>query len=42
MDYPYQYVREEVLMGDNLPISLEEKREFFQGNAERVFGLKPR
>jgi predicted TIM-barrel fold metal-dependent hydrolase len=29
-------------MGDNLPISLEEKREFFQGNAERVFGLKPR
>ncbi len=39
MDYPYQYVPEEVLVSDGLPISLAEKRQYFQTNAERVFGL---
>ncbi len=41
MDYPYQYVPEEVLVTDNLPISLEEKRALYQTNAEHVFGLRP-
>jgi 2,3-dihydroxybenzoate decarboxylase len=39
MDYPYQYVLDEVTASDELPISLEEKREYFQGIAERVFNL---
>jgi 5-carboxyvanillate decarboxylase len=39
MDYPYQYVADEVRTQDNLAISLEDKRRFFQTNAERVFGL---
>ncbi|MGO2110441.1 MAG: amidohydrolase family protein [Pseudoclavibacter sp.] len=39
MDYPYQFEREEVVEQDNLPISDEEKRDFYQGIAERVFGL---
>jgi 2,3-dihydroxybenzoate decarboxylase len=39
MDYPYQFVRQEVETSDNLPLSPAEKKEFFQGIAERVFGL---
>lgn len=39
MDYPYQYVADEVRDQDNLPISLADKKRFFQTNAERVFGL---
>lgn len=39
MDYPYQVEADEVAEQDALPISDEEKREFFQGIAERVFGL---
>lgn len=39
MDYPYQFVGEEVDEMDALPYSVEEKREFFQGIAERVFRL---
>jgi 5-carboxyvanillate decarboxylase len=39
MDYPYQFVPEEVLVTDNLPISGDELRAFYQTNAERVFGL---
>ncbi len=39
MDYPYQYVPEEVKVTDNLPISDDDKKTFYQGNAERVFGL---
>lgn len=39
MDYPYQFVPEEVRVTDELPISVEEKRELYQTNAERVFGL---
>ncbi|HEX5418970.1 MAG TPA: amidohydrolase family protein [Gammaproteobacteria bacterium] len=39
MDYPYQYIREEVAVTDNLPITAEEKKALYQLNAERVFGL---
>lgn len=39
MDYPYQYVPEEVAVTDNLPIADAEKKAFYQGNAERVFRL---
>lgn len=39
MDYPYQYIAEEVRMQDDLPISNEEKAQFFQDNAIRVFDL---
>ena len=42
MDYPYQFVRDEVLVSDSLPLTLAEKKEYFQENAERVFGLAPR
>ncbi|HEX6997811.1 MAG TPA: amidohydrolase family protein [Gammaproteobacteria bacterium] len=39
MDYPYQYVPEEVAVTDGLPISELEKKELYQTNAERVFKL---
>jgi 2,3-dihydroxybenzoate decarboxylase len=39
MDYPYQYVPDEVAVTDGLPISAADKKAFYQGNAERVFGL---
>jgi 2,3-dihydroxybenzoate decarboxylase len=39
MDYPYQFVPEEVEMSDRLPISDADKMKFFQTNAERVFRL---
>jgi 2,3-dihydroxybenzoate decarboxylase len=39
MDYPYQYVPEEVTASDELPMSLAEKKQYFQGNAEAVFKL---
>ena len=39
MDYPYQYVPEEVAAMDALPLSPERKKQFFQGNAERIFKL---
>jgi 2,3-dihydroxybenzoate decarboxylase len=39
MDYPYQFVADEVRDQDNLPISLADKRRFFQTNAETVFKL---
>ncbi len=39
MDYPYQYVADEVREQDNLPISLQDKKKFFQTNAEKVFNL---
>jgi 2,3-dihydroxybenzoate decarboxylase len=42
MDYPYQFVREEVLASDALPLTVVEKKQFFQDNAERVFGLQTR
>ncbi|GAA1822607.1 amidohydrolase family protein [Nesterenkonia flava] len=40
MDYPYQYEPSEVEEQDSLPISDEEKFEFFEGIATRVFDLK--
>ena len=39
MDYPYQYVPEEVAVTDNLPITDEEKRAFYETNAMKVFRL---
>lgn len=39
MDYPYQYVLEEVTMIDHFPIRDAEKKKLFQLNAERVFKL---
>ena len=41
MDYPYQYDIEEVHAMDALPISYDDKKQFFQTNAERVFNLTP-
>jgi 5-carboxyvanillate decarboxylase len=39
MDYPYQFEASEVKAMDDLPLSLEQKRQFFQTNAERIFKL---
>jgi 2,3-dihydroxybenzoate decarboxylase len=39
MDYPYEYVADEVRAMDNLSITPEQKKKFFQSNAERWFGL---
>jgi 5-carboxyvanillate decarboxylase len=39
MDYPYQFVPEEVAVTDNLPIGDEDKKRLYQTNAERVFKL---
>ncbi|HUY02974.1 MAG TPA: amidohydrolase family protein [Rhodocyclaceae bacterium] len=40
MDYPYQYSADEVLSLDGMSMSAENKKCFFQTNAERVFKLK--
>jgi len=39
MDYPYQFVPEEVGMSDAIPVSDAVKKQFFQTNAEKVFRL---
>jgi 5-carboxyvanillate decarboxylase len=39
MDYPYQYAVDEVVALDGLPMSAEDKKRFFQTNAERVFNI---
>jgi 5-carboxyvanillate decarboxylase len=39
MDYPYQYVPEEVTLSDQLPLDAAAKKAFFQAIAEEVFGL---
>ncbi|SNS64671.1 2,3-dihydroxybenzoate decarboxylase [Noviherbaspirillum humi] len=39
MDYPYQHVLEEVVTLDNMDMSADVKKRFFQTNAERVFKL---
>ena len=39
MDYPYQFVPEEVNVTDELPIAYEDLKAFYQTNAERVFKL---
>jgi 2,3-dihydroxybenzoate decarboxylase len=39
MDYPYQYVPEEVEVTDRLPIPEDDRESLYQRNAERVFKL---
>ena len=39
MDYPYQCPPEEVIALDGMTMSMENKKKFFQTNAERVFKL---
>ena len=39
MDYPYQFVPEEVEVTDKLPISDGDKKLLYQTNAERIFKL---
>jgi len=39
MDYPYQYLVEEVAMSDSLDIGTQDKKKFFQTNAENLFKL---
>jgi 5-carboxyvanillate decarboxylase len=39
MDYPYQFVPEEVKVTDDLPISDIDKKKLYQLNAEKVFKL---
>jgi 2,3-dihydroxybenzoate decarboxylase len=39
MDYPYQFIPEEVNVTDSLPIGYEDLKAFYQTNAERVFKL---
>jgi 2,3-dihydroxybenzoate decarboxylase len=39
MDYPYQFVADEVTATDNIAISDADKKKLFQSNAETVFGL---
>lgn len=39
MDYPYQYVPDEVQAMDNMTVPDAVKKKFFQTNAERWFGL---
>jgi len=39
MDYPYQFVPEEVKVTDELPIPDADKKKLYQTNAERVFRL---
>lgn len=39
MDYPYEYVAEEVVTQDNMAITLEDRTRFFQTNAEKLFKL---
>jgi 2,3-dihydroxybenzoate decarboxylase len=39
MDYPYQFVPEEVAVTDNLPVSEADKKALYQGIAESVFRL---
>jgi 5-carboxyvanillate decarboxylase len=39
MDYPYQFVPEEVHVTDDLPIGDSDKKKLYQTNAERLFSL---
>lgn len=41
MDYPYQYAAEEVVALDNMTMSAEDKKKFFQSNAEKLFQIAP-
>ncbi|HEY7191811.1 MAG TPA: amidohydrolase family protein [Vicinamibacterales bacterium] len=40
MDYPYQFEISEVIASDDVPMSAEDKRKFFQTNAEHVFSIR--
>lgn len=40
MDYPYQFSADEVVSLDGMKMSLENKKLFFQTNAEKIFKLK--
>ncbi len=40
MDYPYQYAVDEVAAMDRMSMSEEDKKKFFQSNAESVFKIK--
>jgi 5-carboxyvanillate decarboxylase len=40
MDYPYQYLVDEVIAMDNMTMSAEDKKKFFQTNAETVFKIR--
>lgn len=40
MDYPYQFVPEEVTIADNFAMTDADKKKFFQTNAEKLFNLK--
>ncbi len=40
MDYPYQFSADEVVSLDGMKMSLENKKLFFQSNAEKIFKLK--
>jgi len=40
MDYPYQYLASEVTVSDNLPMSAEDKKKYFQTNAEKLFAIR--
>jgi 2,3-dihydroxybenzoate decarboxylase len=39
MDYPYQYVPEEVAILENLDMAPQVRKAFFQDNAERLFKI---
>ncbi len=39
MDYPYQFVPDEVKVTDDVPISDADKKKLYQTNAEKVFAL---
>jgi 5-carboxyvanillate decarboxylase len=39
MDYPYQFVPEEVKVTDDLPISDADRKKFYETNAEKLFSL---
>ncbi len=40
MDYPYQFSADEVLSLDGMKMNADDKKRFFQTNAEKVFKLK--
>jgi 2,3-dihydroxybenzoate decarboxylase len=40
MDYPYQHQVDEVIAMDNMSMSAEDKKKFFQTNAETVFKIR--
>ena len=41
MDYPYQHALDEVSVMDNMQLSAEDKKRFFQSNAESLFKIAP-